>query len=135
MKVCKFNSEAFNSMQVHNYINRIDRSIGLLKRNKVKYTLLVITLALILKEIGPSFAAGTYDFENGLNDSCDMIVQLLLVISRYVFLGLGLKELVTVAISGGTFKDMASESSQYLLGYLFIKIYPTVFDIFSKIKF
>ena len=70
-----------------------------------------------------------------INNSCNEIINLLLVIAQYVFLFLGLKNLITVAISGGSFRDMVSESSQFLLGYVFIKIYPTIFEIFSQIKF
>lgn len=133
-KTCKFNSEEFNKMQYQDDINKLDKMIGIIKRDKTKYMLLVCILAIALNEIESCFAE-TYSFEAGLSNSCNQIVQLLLVIAQYVFLGLGLKNLITVAISGGSFRDMVSESSQYLLGYVFIKIYPTIFDIFSQIKF
>lgn len=133
-KTCKFSSEEFNNMQYQDDINKLDKMIGIIKRDKTKYMLLVCILAIALNEIESCFAE-TYSFEVGLSNSCNQIVQLLLVIAQYVFLGLGLKNLITVAISGGSFRDMVSESSQYLLGYVFIKIYPTIFDIFSQIKF
>lgn len=135
-KTCKFNSVAFNEMQNRDFINKIDKAIGILKNtDKTKYMVLVVVLAVVLEAIEPSFASETYSFEKGLSSSCNEIINLLLVISQYVFLALGLKNLITIAISGGSFRDMVSESSQYLLGYVFIKIYPTIFDIFSKIKF
>ena len=133
-KTCKFNSEEFNKMQYQDYINKLDKMIGIIKRDKTKYMLLICILAIALNEIGSCFAE-TYSFEAGLNNSCNQIIDLLLVIAQYVFLGLGLKNLITVAISGGSFRDMVSESSQFLLGYVFIKIYPTIFNIFSQIKF
>ena len=133
-KTCKFSSEEFNNMKYKDDINKLDKMIGIIKRDKTKYMLLVCILAIALNEIESCFAE-TYSFEVGLSNSCNQIVQLLLVIAQYVFLGLGLKNLITVAISGGSFRDMVSESSQYLLGYVFIKIYPTIFDIFSQIKF
>ena len=133
-KTCKFSSEEFNNMKYQDDINKLDKMIGIIKRDKTKYMLLVCILAIALNEIESCFAE-TYSFEVGLSNSCNQIVQLLLVIAQYVFLGLGLKNLITVAISGGSFRDMVSESSQYLLGYVFIKIYPTIFDIFSQIKF
>ena len=133
-KTCKFSSEEFNRMKYQDDINKLDKMIGIIKRDKTKYMLLVCILAIALNEIESCFAE-TYSFEVGLSNSCNQIVQLLLVIAQYVFLGLGLKNLITVAISGGSFRDMVSESSQYLLGYVFIKIYPTIFDIFSQIKF
>lgn len=133
-KTCKFSSEEFNNMKYQDNINKLDKMIGIIKRDKTKYMLLLCILAIALNEIESCFAE-TYSFEVGLSNSCNQIVQLLLVIAQYVFLGLGLKNLITVAISGGSFRDMVSESSQYLLGYVFIKIYPTIFDIFSQIKF
>ena len=133
-KTCKFSSEEFNRMQYQDYINKLDKMIGIIKRDKTKYMILVCILAIALNEIESCFAE-TYSFEVGLSNSCNQIVQLLLVIAQYVFLGLGLKNLITVAISGGSFRDMVSESSQFLLGYVFIKIYPTIFEIFSQIKF
>ena len=135
MKTCKFNTKDFNMIKNQDDINKLDKLIGLIKRDKKKYLLLVIILAVVLKECGICFGAETYDFEVGLNNSCNQIIDLLLVIAQYVFLGLGLKNLITVAISGGSFRDMVSESSQYLLGYVFIKIYPTIFSIFSQIQF
>ena len=133
-KTCKFSSEEFNRMQYQYDINKLDKMIGIIKRDKTKYMLLVCILAIALNEISTCFAE-TYSFEAGLNNSCNQIIDLLLVIAQYVFLGLGLKNLITVAISGGSFRDMVSESSQFLLGYVFIKIYPTIFNIFSQIKF
>ena len=135
MKTCKFNTKDFNMIKNQDDINKLDKLIGLIKRDKKKYLLLVIILAVVLKECGICFGAETYDFEAGLNNSCNEIINLLLVIAQYVFLFLGLKNLITVAISGGSFRDMVSESSQFLLGYVFIKIYPTIFEIFSQIKF
>ena len=133
-KTCKFSSEEFNKMQYQDYINKLDKMIGIIKRDKTKYMILICILAIALNEISTCFAE-TYSFEAGLNNSCNQIIDLLLVIAQYVFLGLGLKNLITVAISGGSFRDMVSESSQFLLGYVFIKIYPTIFEIFSQIKF
>ena len=116
-------------------INKLDKMIGIIKRDKTKYMILICILAIALESIEPCIASETYSFEAGLNNSCNQIIDLLLVIAQYVFLGLGLKNLITVAISGGSFRDMVSESSQFLLGYVFIKIYPTIFEIFSQIKF
>ena len=134
-KTCKFSSEEFNRMQYQDNINKLDKMIGIIKRDKTKYMILICILAIALESIEPCIASETYSFEVGLSNSCNQIVQLLLVIAQYVFLGLGLKNLITVAISGGSFRDMVSESSQFLLGYVFIKIYPTIFEIFSQIKF
>ena len=134
-KSCKFNSEEFNKMQYQDNINKLDKMIGIIKRDKTKYMILICILAIALESIEPCIASETYSFEAGLNNSCNQIIDLLLVIAQYVFLGLGLKNLITVAISGGSFRDMVSESSQFLLGYVFIKIYPTIFNIFSQIQF
>ena len=84
-KTCKFSSEEFNRMQYQYDINKLDKMIGIIKRDKTKYMLLVCILAIALNEISTCFAE-TYSFEAGLNNSCNQIIDLLLVIAQYVFL-------------------------------------------------
>ena len=63
MKTCKFNTKDFNMIKNQDDINKLDKLIGLIKRDKKKYLLLVIILAVVLKECGICFGAETYDFD------------------------------------------------------------------------
>ena len=59
MKTCKFNTKDFNMIKNQDDINKLDKLIGLIKRDKKKYLLLVIILAVVLKECGICFGAET----------------------------------------------------------------------------
>lgn len=91
----------------------------------------VVLIALLL-HVAPVYAGS---FETNLSESAGQIIDLLLLLAQYSFLGLGLKEIIAVVIAGGTFKEAASAGIQYLLTYMLIKLYPSLFDMFSDIKF
>ena len=95
------------------------------------YQFLIVLLALVLHAT-PIYAA---NFETNLNESANQIIELLLLLAQYSFLGLGLKEIIAVVVAGGTFKDAASAGIQYLLTYILIKMYPSLFSMFSDVKF
>ena len=65
----------------------------------------------------------------------NMKLDMLLVLAKYSFLGLGLKEMMSVVIAGGSFKEATTSGMQYLLTYVLIKLYPSLFNMFSKINF
>lgn len=100
-------------------------------RYKQECHVLVIVLAIVL-QINTVYAAS---FETSLNQSANQIIDLLLILARYSFLGMGLKEIIAVVIAGGSFKDATSAGIQYLLTYVLIKLYPSLFGMFSDLKF
>ena len=72
-KTCKFSSEEFNRMQYQYDINKLDKMIGIIKRDKTKYMILICILAIALESIEPCIASETYSFAAGLNTSCNQI--------------------------------------------------------------
>ena len=113
-------------------LNMIEKFLDHIKRNKVVYSRLVLLVALLMKNNNIIYAES---FEVSLNNSAKQIIDMLLVLAKYSFLGLGLKEIISTMIAGGSFKDSTTSGMQYLLTYVLIKLYPSLFNMFSKINF
>ena len=113
-------------------LNMIEKFLDHLKRNKVVYSRLVLLVALLMKNNNIIYAES---FEVSLNNSAKQIIDMLLVLAKYSFLGLGLKEIISTMIAGGSFKDATTSGMQYLLTYVLIKLYPSLFNMFGKINF
>ena len=113
-------------------LNMIEKFLDHIKRNKVVYSRLVLLVALLMKNNNIIYAES---FEVSLNNSAKQIIDMLLVLAKYSFLGLGLKEIISTMIAGGSFKDATTSGMQYLLTYVLIKLYPSLFNMFSKINF
>lgn len=113
-------------------LNMIEKFLDHIKRNKVVYSRLVLLVALLMKNNNIIYAES---FEVSLNNSAKQIIDMLLVLAKYSFLGLGLKEIISTMIAGGSFKDATTSGMQYLLTYVLIKLYPSLFNMFGKINF
>ena len=113
-------------------LNMIEKFLDHIKRNKVVYSRLVLLVALLMKNYNIIYAES---FEVSLYNSAKQIIDMLLVLAKYSFLGLGLKEIISTMIAGGSFKDATTSGMQYLLTYVLIKLYPSLFNMFSKINF
>ena len=112
-------------------LNMIEKFLDHIKRNKVVYSRLVLLVALLMKNNNIIYAES---FEVSLNNSAKQIIDMLLVLAKYSFLGLGLKEIISTMIAGGSFKEATTSGMQYLLTYVLIKPYPSLFNMFSKIN-
>lgn len=121
----------FSHLEEEN-LNMIEKFLDHIKRNKVVYSRLVLLVALLMKNNNIIYAES---FEVSLNNSAKQIIDMLLVLAKYSFLGLGLKEIISTMIAGGSFKDATTSGMQYLLTYVLIKLYPSLFNMFSKINF
>lgn len=113
-------------------LNMIEKFLDHIKRNKVVYSRLVLLVALLMKNNNIIYAES---FEVSLNNSAKQIIDMLLVLAKYSFLGLGLKEIISTMIAGGSFKEATTSGMQYLLTYVLIKLYPSLFNMFGKINF
>lgn len=113
-------------------LNMIEKFLDHIKRNKVVYSRLVLLVALLMKNNNIVYAES---FEVSLNNSAKQIIDMLLVLAKYSFLGLGLKEIISTMIAGGSFKEATTSGMQYLLTYVLIKLYPSLFNMFGKINF
>ena len=123
----KFSMPDFTNIEVCDYW------IGKLKDDPDLYKKAVFYLAPGLKlfsYITPCFA----DEILGIGNAFNQVLNLLFEVAQYSFLALGLKEAVVKIINGGTVKEAIQSSLQYAFGFMFLKLYPTIYNCFSKIK-
>lgn len=128
-------------------IKTIDYWIGKAKSHPDiwKKATLFLALGLQVIEIAtPTFAATTgvstvssLLMRNtlGLDGICSEILQIFSEIAKYCFLALGFKDAIVKILNGGTVKEAIQASLQYAFGYMFLMLYPTLFNKFSKIRF
>ncbi|MDK2587527.1 hypothetical protein QOZ83_16940 [Romboutsia sedimentorum] len=114
-------------------IYKIDNVIGNIKKNKKLYTRVVFYTAIVLFQMDIiSYANG---FESSIDEIGNKILSMLNLFARWGCLSMGLKEMITTLLNGGNMKQASVSGIQYWLGYIFIKIYPTLFEMMSDIKF
>lgn len=105
----------------------LEKMINYIKKNKVMYARLVITVALLL-HYNMNFV-----FANGVEASLDatfgQLINLLKDFAKWGCLGMGLKRLVEEMLSGANFKQASMAGIQYWMCYIFIQFYPKLFDM------
>lgn len=117
--------------------NNEDVSIGNkildhIKRNKKVYARLIIMTAIMLHFDIVIYASG---FESSLDRVGNQILNMLMSFAKWGCLGMGIKDMITTLINGGNMKHSINAGLMYLLGYVFISIYPQLFSMFQGIKF
>lgn len=103
-----------------------------IKRNKKVYARLIIMTAIMLHFDIVIYANG---FEASLDRVGNQILNMLMSFAKWGCLGMGIKDMVTTLINGGNMKNSINSGLMYLLGYVFISIYPQLFTMFQGIKF
>ncbi|CEP39565.1 hypothetical protein [Paraclostridium sordellii] len=103
-----------------------------IKRNKLAYARLVLITAIILHFDIVIYANG---FEASLDRVGNQILNMLMSFAKWGCLAMGIKDMVTTLINGGNMKNSINSGLMYLLGYVFISIYPQLFSMFQGIKF
>ena len=103
-----------------------------IKRNKKVYARLIIMTAIMLHFDIVIYANG---FEASLDRVGNQILNMLMSFAKWGCLGMGIKDMVTTLINGGNMKNSINSGLMYLLGYVFISIYPQLFSMFQGIKF
>ena len=113
-------------------IDLVNKVIDHLKANKAIYSKLVLLTALLLH-----FDILVYadTFGDSLDRVGYQILDMLKTVARWGCLGMGIKEMITTLLNGGSMKNAINSGLMYLLGYVFISLYPQLFDLFSNIKF
>ena len=113
-------------------IDLISKMIEHIKKNKLVYTKLVLITALMLHFDILVFANG---FEASLDRVGNQLMSMLLVFARWGCLAMGVKDMVVTLLNGGNIKHAINNGLLYLFGYVFISIYPQLFELFQGIKF
>ena len=109
-------------------LNKIDRILGEIKKNKKMYSILVLTLALVLNN-NEVYAAS---LESNLSGVATNLISMVLTFGRYGCLGMGIKAMIEHMLQGANIKEATSEGLQYFIFFIVLNLYPT---LFSMIKF
>ena len=113
-------------------IDLVNKVIEHIKANKVMYSKLILFTALLLH-----FDILVYadSFQASIDRVGYQILDMLKAVARWGCLSMGIKEMITTVLNGGNIKNAINSGLMYLLGYVFISLYPQLFDLFSNIKF
>ena len=113
-------------------LNLVDKILHHINKNKKMYLRLVFITALLLN-------LDILIYANGFSDSLDrvgnIIVDMLIAFAKWGCIGFGVKDMIVTVLNGGNVKHAINNGLVYILAYVFISIYPQLFDLFSKIKF
>ena len=113
-------------------IDLLNRVIDHIKANKVMYAKLVLFTALLLHFDILIYADS---FSSSLDRVGNQILTMLTEVAKWGCIGCGVKEMITTLLNGGNIKNAINSGLMYLLGYVFISLYPQLFNLFSGIKF
>ena len=100
-----------------------------IKKNKIMYSRLVLTTALILHFNMNFVFAG--NISNSLDAAFGQLITLLMQFAKWGCLGLGLKKTIEEMLAGANFKQASTAGIQYWLAYIFIQFYPKLFDMIN----
>lgn len=114
-------------------ITLVGMIIDNIKENKLMYAKLVIITALLL-HFNLNFVFAN-DFGASLDAAGMQILNLLMSLAKWACIGMGVKDMVVTVLNGGNVKHAINNGLIYILAYVFISLYPQLFDLFSKIKF
>ena len=111
----------------------VEKILEHIKTNKVAYAKLVfLTASLIHFNMNFIFAN---DFNTSLDAAGTQILDLLTSVAKWGCIGFGIKDMTVTVLNGGNIKDAINNGLLYIIAYIFISLYPQLFDLFSKIKF
>ena len=125
-------TEHMQLVRSRNDISLVNRIIDHIKANKVMYARLIFITALLLHFDVVIYAN---NFTTSLDRVGNQIVGMLIGLAKWGSLGYGLKDMITTILNGGSAKNAINSGLMYLLIYVFISLYPQLFNMFSNIKF
>ena len=104
-----------------------------IKNNKDMYARLVFLTASLI-HFNANFAFAN-EFSTSLDAAGQQILDLLMAFAKWGCIGFGVKDMIVTVLNGGNVKNAINNGLIYILAYVFISLYPQLFDLFSKIKF
>lgn len=110
-----------------------EKMLNHIRENKVMYNRLVLVTALLL-HFNVNFVFAN-DFSTSLDAAGMQILELLMSVAKWGCIAMGVKDMVVTVLNGGNVKNAINNGLIYILAYVFISLYPQLFDLFSKIKF
>lgn len=125
-------TEHMQLVRSKNNLSLVSRMIEHIKANKVMYARLIFITALLLHFDILIYADS---FGSSLDRVGNQIINMLMSVAKWGCLSMGLKEAIGTVLNGGNVKNAINSSLMYLLLYVFISLYPQLFNMFSGIKF
>lgn len=108
-------------------LNRFDKFIGHIKKNKGIYLKLVALFAITI-DSGTLIVLASGSLESGLSSMATSIVGKLIIVAKYACMGMGLKEMIICLLNGGNMREASFAGVQYWLGFLFLQFYPNLYE-------
>ena len=132
-RVKSYTLKEFRKEHTSEDITLVEILIENVKNNKIMYTRLVFITALLL-HFNVNFVFAN-DFSTSLDSAGMQILELLMAFAKWGCIGFGVKDMIVTVLNGGNVKNAINNGLIYILAYVFISLYPQLFDLFSKIKF
>lgn len=108
-------------------LSLVEKILNHIKENKIMYFKLILVTALLLNyNMNFVFADS---MEASLDATFGQLIELLKSFAKWGCLGMGLKRLVEEMLSGANFKQASLAGVQYWMCYIFIMIYPRLFEM------
>ena len=115
-------------------ITLFDRAIGHIKKNKSMYIKLVILIAMTIDK-GTLTVLASSSLESSLNVLSKKLVGILVLIAKFGCMSMGLKEIIICLLNGANMKEASIAGIQYWIGYIFLQLYPFLYDLVEGLKF
>ena len=115
-------------------IMMFDKILDNLKRNKKVYLRIAFVLAITLDRATLVACADSAEFVGKLNALWDRISGLLFAVGKFSCMGMGIKEMVICLIDGGNMKEASYAGMKYWLGFIFLQIYPGLYDLVEGLR-
>lgn len=131
-KVEVYTFTEFRDARSNEDIRLVEKVLEHIKTNKFVYARLVLAVALIIHFDCIVFAN---EFEASLDRVGNQLLNMLMAFAKWGCLAMGVKDMVVTLLNGGNMKHAINNGLMYLLGYIFISIYPQLFSLFQGIKF
>lgn len=125
-------TEHMQLVRVRKDLDIVNKAIDHIKANKTMYMKLVLFTTLLLHFDILIYADS---FSSSLDRVGNQILTMLTDVAKWGCIGCGVKEMITTLLNGGNIKNAINNGLMYLLGYVFISLYPQLFSLFSGIKF
>lgn len=122
-------SYTFSEYRQLQELNKVDRFLGSLKKNKKEYARLVFLIAVFMNKNSIVFADA---IGAELGSTASQLIDLLLDFAKYGCIFMGGKTMLEHMLHGANLKQATTEGLQYFLFYLLLQFYP---KLFTMIKF
>lgn len=123
----KVTTYTFKEFKEKENLTLLDKSIEYLKTNKKLYPKIVVIVALTMHySVNPIYAQ---NIDAALNSTFMQLINLLMSFAKYGCIAMGLKSAIESMLNGGSFRNATMSGLQYWAGYIFLQLYPKLFEM------